>query len=39
MLTPQRYPNDDPPLRHIIDDVLTAVALILGICITYGYFT
>jgi hypothetical protein len=36
---PKRYPNDDPPLRHIIDDVLTAVAFILGICIAYGYFT
>lgn len=36
---PKRYPNDDPPLRHIIDDALAVVAFILGIYAVYGYFT
>lgn len=35
---PMRYPNDhDPPLRHVIDDMLVVILLILGACITYDF--
>lgn len=34
---PTRYPNDDPPLRHVIDDILIVILLTLGACIAYDF--